>query len=194
MDRKNYRMTHYDYLADRKEGFINRWHAWPTIRNETLAEHNFFVVRNCLYIAKLLSHYNIANVSLITLLEMALEHDATEKILGDISGPAKRQYPDLKYALTGVEDEVIQDELYNNIPLGTFRNFYIRTAELLFDKELIETQIIKYVDVLDAYLFILNDLNMGNKNMRVHLLRVNSWLGELNWPWLIKLREQADLP
>jgi 5'-deoxynucleotidase len=185
-----------DYLFDRRESFITRWHAEPHIRNESLAEHNYFVTRNALMLCRALQHYEIAIPNIEAIVTMAVVHDELEKETGDISGKAKREYPELKSAIKGIEFDILyENKLYNNVPTD-IANKYTSQAIRLFLKEIndLETQVISYTDILEAHIYAKTELSFGNLNMSVVIERTLEWMQELTWPWLQELRKHINIP
>lgn len=182
----------YNYLFNRELGFVERWHAWPTHRKESVAEHSYFVARNALFIARLLKQYKIANPDQSKVLEIALLHDEPEIHTGDISGITKREHPELKELLDNIEKDLIINKMYAGF--GSMAKRYQDMALMSQDKYYLESQIVKYADLLDAHIFITSEWNLGNGYMAEHLQKSNSYMQNLDWPWLDTLREETGLP
>lgn len=180
-------------VYDRSEAFLQRWHAEPTIKTESLAEHQFFVAKNTLFICRLLKHYGIhGDFNQDIAVEIALQHDTLELITGDVSGPAKREYPELKEVLTSIEEHANKNA-YSDLPesVGLHYRWIGHWGQ---DIERIETQIVKYCDVLAAAAFINSERQFGNAYMQGHEKRIKTWLAALDWPWLKQLRSKTYLP
>ena len=60
-------------------------------------------------------------------------------------------------------------------------------------QETIESQIVKYADKLDAYLFSRTEVAMGNSLMSPVLQEIEKELEKLDWPWLRALRKETEL-
>ncbi len=183
------------YLFDRRDAFVVRWHARQTARTETLAEHHYFVTRDAELIARALHYYGIAEPSISDVVMMAMVHDEPEKETGDISGEAKRLYPELKKVLEKIEAGVIEKLLFNGLPevLGDYyRNLAMRITQPETDD--LEAQIVKYADKLEAYLFAYTEVQQGNSLMQEVVFVVQQELDTLTWDWLTSLRRETGLP
>lgn len=188
-------MSIRDMLFDRRNAFITRWHARQTQREESLAEHNGFMARDAELIARALHYYGIAKPNILDVMSMALVHDEAEKLLGDVSGEAKRIYPKLKETLCEIEQGIIDTVLFDGLPtpLGDYyRNLAKRITEPLEDD--LEAQIVKYADKLEAYLFAYIDVKLGNSLMAEVETRIMQEFEGLTWPWLRELRRETGLP
>lgn len=182
-------------LFDRRDAFVVRWHARQTVRTETLAEHHYFVARDAELIARALHYYHIAEPLIPDVLMMAMVHDEPEKETGDVSGEAKRLYPELKSVLAKIERGVIDNILFSGLPtpLG---NYYRALAHRITDpaKDDLEAQIVKYADKLEAYLFAFTEVRQGNGLMVDVVSRITQELDGLTWEWLVELRRETGLP
>lgn len=193
MEGKNTGVNVKPYLFDRREGFITRWHAQYTHRQESLAEHQFFVTRNVLFLCRVLRELAIAYPSQSVALSFAVNHDQAEKIIGDVSGYTKRIWPELKHVMNDIEADVIENSMFNNMP-SEMKEYYRVEAEEAAKKETIESQIVGYADLLDAYIFAKQENLLGNIFMLQSIQDLEGFLKKLQWPWLQELREQTDLP
>lgn len=193
-------MSIRDYLYDRRNGFVMRWHARQTQRQETLAEHHYFVTRDALLIGQALRYYHIAEPNLHDIMLMAMIHDEVEKETGDVSGETKRRFPELKKKLNEIERVIIDEQLFNNLPgrIGDeYRALALRVSAGVdggTDSEDLEGQIVKYADKLEAYLFALTELNVGNSLMNPVVAAIEREMEALYWPWLVELRKETGLP
>lgn len=186
-----------EYVENRKPGFITRWHARQVLRDESLAEHHYFVARNTLMICRALSHYGIASPNIEDAVTLALSHDDVEQETGDISGSAKRRYPKLRKLMVGVERDIINGLLYEDLPeeLGDYyRRLALRVTEFYDEGTDLEVQIVKYADKLEALLFAQTEVALGNSLMNDVAQLIAREVGELEWDWLRSLRQETGLP
>lgn len=181
------------YLGDKREGFLQRWHTENTIRKESLAEHQWFVTRNAMYICSWLKELEIAEPDVEMCMRMAMFHDEVEIYTGDVNGVAKREWPAIKVALSDAELNVL-DKMFISMPDDT-RSFLLdpmfRYQQFWNDD--IESQIIKYCDVMEAHFFAKTEVKMGNQYMKIAVTRTEEWLKAMNYPWLESLRSATKL-
>lgn len=77
-------LTLYDFL---RVGHVKRWHNVNTIRQQTLAEHQYMVMLIALHLSmKIIADEEFSMHVLIT----AMFHDMPEVVAGDMPTPAKR--------------------------------------------------------------------------------------------------------
>ena len=178
-------------IEDRSAAHIIRWHARPTQQVQNLAEHHFFVARMCMTIVRALRHYEITNPDLELVLETALIHDEVEKRTGDVPGSTKRRYPEFRKMVEKLENELVQ-EIWDHLP-GGLDQYYADLVVAFNRQQTIESQIVKYADKLDAYLFSRTEVAMGNSLMSPVLQEIENELEKLNWSWLRALRKETEL-
>lgn len=194
-------MSILSFLQDRRVGFILRWHARQTQRQETLAEHHYFVLHDSLVILDALRHYKILEKLGIEqpdelhILLMAHFHDMTELESGDVSGAAKRDFPALKRAVDQVERKIAETMLFRDLPDDMAERYRELTCQMATrEYRTLEQQIVKYADKLEALLFAETEIRIGNTLMSDVQQQVHGELEELQWPWLVALRKETGLP
>lgn len=185
-------MSIRDFLFDRRVAFVQRWHARQTIGSETLAEHQYFVARDALLIATALHHYGIAKPLISECVARALVHDEVEKVTGDVSGEAKRAFPAMKEMLSQVEYSIINGPLYAMLPKAMGDTYRALTTNAMTHHDL-EGQIVKYADKVEAYLFSVTEAAHNSLFIPV-VQQIAGELEELQWPWLISLRQETGVP
>ncbi len=194
-------MTILSFLQDRRAGFILRWHARQTQRQESLAEHHYFVLHDALVILDALRHYHILEKleleepNELHILLMAHFHDAAEFESGDVSGAAKREFPALKRAVDQVERKIADTMLFRDLP----DDMSVRYRELVRqmahrEYRTLEQQIVKYSDKLEALLFAETEVKIGNTLMVEVVQEVRKEMKALSWGWLVELRKETGLP
>ena len=182
------------FLEDRRAGFITRWHARQTLRQETLAEHHYYVTHDALVIADALWYYKIEKPVILTVLLLAHFHDAAEFESGDVSGRAKREYPELKAVSHKVDRHIIEHVLFKNLPddlAERYRSFARQSCDA---PETLEQQIVKYADKLEALYFAHTEVKVGNTLMAEVVTEVMKECRALEWSWLVALRKETGLP
>ena len=120
-------------------GRVKRWHAFPIIGEQTVADHSWGVA---LIVVEIAEDYLSEN-----LMRAALTHDVAELDTGDIPYGAKRRWPHLAAALDKCETEVEQE--YN------------------IDWTLSQKQreILKWADMFELLMFADAQRNLGNRNV-----------------------------
>ncbi len=194
-------MTILSFLQDRRAGFIGRWHARQTQRQESLAEHHYFVLHDSLVILDALRHYRIfeklglEEPDELQILLMAHFHDAPEFESGDVSGAAKRDFPDLARAVHKVERKIADSLIFSDLP-DTMAARYRACVRQMVHQEYrtLEQQIVKYADKLEALLFAETEVKIGNTLMADVVQQVRAELHALTWSWLVELRKETGLP
>lgn len=191
-------MNILDFLADRRETDVVRWHARRVVQRETLAEHHGRTARTALAICRALHRLGIEEPDTLTAVAMAMAHDAPEVVLGDMPGRAKVIYPPIKQALQHAEHAVISG-LYADLPQPMRAEYEAEARRIASPApDDLESQIVTYADRLEAYTFCLAELDLGNTTMRSKdndtIATTTAALARLRYPWLLALRRVTDLP
>lgn len=127
-------------LALREGGQTQRCHTMQSVGPYNVAVHSF----NALNLLLLL----YPTIPSIHLIRAVLWHDIPERWTGDVPAPAKWHSPELKKILDELEMKVIKK-------LGIEECFENLTPE--------ENKWLHGVDLLELYLFVLEQLEVGNK-------------------------------
>lgn len=143
----------------RLAGGVKRWHVQPTLRQQTVAEHSFGVM---MLIRQVVDGNVFSDESILNMLLAAMHHDLPELMTGDIPADVKRRHPDLDAMLTRIE--MTAEDLYFDTPL---------TA--------VERDLVKWADTMELILWCLEEIALGNTNMRRVVTRAVGYL-TLNVP------------
>jgi len=182
------------HLADRRAAVVMRWHNTLTLKTESDAEHQYFVAETTSLICQLLLHYGIAVPNELDAVTMARMHDKAETVVGDVVGQAKRRCPTLASAARIAELGAAQHELFEGLPTSIARYYReLLRRGLLLLKDDLEAQIVLYCDRLAAYTFACQEMHLGNSGVKRLVDTCYQELQELTWPWLVALREKADV-
>jgi 5'-deoxynucleotidase YfbR-like HD superfamily hydrolase len=131
-------IMHSWYLAS----LVKRYHTWPTVRIETVAEHSHGVAM--IYL-RLFADEGESYREDVMAVRWILENDLAELWTGDAPFPVKMRFPKMREAHKEVEREA-------NMALGVrhprFENHVVRR--------------IKACDLLQMYLFGLHERRLGN--------------------------------
>lgn len=130
--------------------FIHRYSVVPRVKNESIAEHSFFVAS---LVIKLYDDYKF---DLGKAVVMATVHDWTESWTDDITVVTKRKFPLLANCIEIVETQVAREYF----PRGA------KPAWLEYKEGVsIESKIVKYADTLQVIQYAENEAKLGNKYM-----------------------------
>jgi len=127
-------------METRFAGEVERYHAWRTLRRQSVGEHTWQVLR---------IYDEIFGLHDAEVARWILWHDAPELITGDVPFQTKRRWPEVKKALTEAE-EVASRELDIVWPEITD----------------LQRARIKLCDVLEMYEFGVREVQMGNQFCR----------------------------
>lgn len=142
-------MNKLDFILN--GGETRRYHTWPVLRQQTVAEHSHHVAM----LVSVLVPTSWTAAERYWLIMAALTHDLAEWKLGDLPAPAKRSLP--------------------NYPDATFRETWgalemdlLREQSLNYEEALDEEgkRILKLADAADGCLYCIRERAMGNKLIR----------------------------
>lgn len=80
-------------------GLVKRYHTWPVIREQTVAEHSFHIMR---------IYYQLFEMP-APVWEYIMKHDLPEIGTGDVPFHVKRKHPAVKAAMDGAEEAWTSD-------------------------------------------------------------------------------------
>jgi 5'-deoxynucleotidase YfbR-like HD superfamily hydrolase len=139
----------------RMAGGIRRWHIWPVLQQQTVAEHSWNVAR------VLLAIWPDAPRELIV---EALFHDCGEIATGDPPSTLKRRYPDLREIYTKMEHEV---RLGMVLPWGLPPPQQMTAAE---------RWVLKLSDMIEMHEFVQSERLLGSRFATPIAQRLMEWM------------------
>ncbi|WP_145537113.1 5'-deoxynucleotidase [Yersinia alsatica] len=151
-------MSHFFAHLSRLK-LINRWPLMRNVRTENVSEHSLQVafVAHALAIIKNRKFNGNLNAGRIALL--AMYHDASEVITGDLPTPIKYYNPQIAHEYKKIE-KVAQQKLIEMLPKELQHDFRCLLDEHYYSEE--EKALVKQADALCAYLKCLEELSAGN--------------------------------
>lgn len=151
-------MSHFFAHLSRLK-LINRWPLMRNVRTENVSEHSLQVafVAHALAIIKNRKFNGNLNAERIALL--AMYHDASEVITGDLPTPIKYYNPQIAHEYKKIE-KVAQQKLIEMLPKELQHDFRCLLDEHYYSEE--EKALVKQADALCAYLKCLEELSAGN--------------------------------
>ena len=129
--------------------YITRYSNVIRIKNESVAEHSFFVA---LLVLKLADTYNF---DIQTALAYAIVHDMMEAEINDITHYTKSKYPEINKAVKDAETQA-----FNAFPDGWIKSYY-EFGKMYPDSN--EMLIVKLADVIQCSQYAKHEMKLGNK-------------------------------
>ncbi|OCQ53109.1 5'-deoxynucleotidase YfbR [Photorhabdus australis subsp. thailandensis] len=167
-------MSHFFAHLSRLK-LINRWPLMRNVRTENVSEHSLQVafVAHALAIIKNRKFNGHVNAERIALL--AMYHDASEVITGDLPTPVKYHNPHIAREYKKIE-KIAQKRLLEMLPTELQEDFRSILDDSLHTEE--EAFIVKQADSLCAYLKCLEELSAGNSEFNLAKTRLEKTLAD----------------
>lgn len=127
--------------------YITRYSGVPRIKNESVAEHSFFVAS---LVIKLHEMYEF---NLGTALQMAITHDWAESFIGDITWRVKKQNPAINQAVVLAEETAM---------LNNFNKDVYETWIDYCSQESIEAKVVLMADIIQVIQYAEHEVKLGN--------------------------------
>ena len=171
-------MSHfYAYLSRMK--FIKRWGLMRNIRTENIQEHSLQVamIAHCLALIRNQKYNGKVNPERVATL--ALYHDASEVITGDLPTPIKYKDPSIRQSYKKIEHSANQ-KLLHMLPNWMQKEF----ATLLLEStsEIENRQLVRAADKLSAYFKCIEEVTSGNKEFHGALRTIKNNIKALEMP------------
>ena len=131
---------------------IVRYSQQNKIKNESVAEHSYFVMW---FINRLCTKYKLCDKIRLMAMEAGLLHDVPEVITNDITYDVKQMIPEVSDLLQPYEEEVVKEHSYTAWKIL----FNPKTEE-----EVLAKALVKHADILSVYQYCYNEDMLGNKN------------------------------
>lgn len=168
-------MSYHFYAMLSRMKNIYRWGLMRNIRPENLSEHSLEVafIAHALAIMnnkKLNGNLNPENAAVV-----AMFHDTSEIITGDMPTPIKYYNPEIKTAYKQIE-AVAEDKLMSYLP--EYMQEEISRVYKDINPEILK--IVKAADKISAYIKCLEEIKMGNREFEVAALSTEKAIHEMN--------------
>ncbi|MBQ9714915.1 MAG: 5'-deoxynucleotidase [Clostridia bacterium] len=153
----------YSFFAylDRMK-YINRWSLMRSNDQENIMEHSAQVCMIAHALAVIGNVYFGKNYNADKVVSIALFHETSEVITGDLPTPIKYYNPQIRDAYKAIE-EVANDKLIGMLP-DEMQPVYASLIKA--DKDLPESKLVKYADKLSAYVKCLGELKGSNNEFK----------------------------
>jgi len=167
----------FAYLSRMKH--IKRWGLMRNTLPENIQEHSLQVAMIAHGLAAIKNEMFGGNVDPERVATLAVFHEASEVITGDLATPIKNFNPEIKSAFQDIEN-VAKRRLYGMLP-EEIKGYY---KTLLFPGESDEEnwKIVKAADKICAYLKCLEELKAGNSEFERAAKTIKSAIDDLNLP------------
>lgn len=147
----------FAYLGRMK--YIKRWSLMKSTQEENILEHSAMVAQISHALAIIAKNIFGKDVDVDKCSTLAIYHDCSEVITGDLPTPIKYFNEDIKKAYKSLEG-VASNKLLQMLPEELKPEMQ---ANLFPDKNSIEYEIVKYADRIAAYLKCVEEVKFGNR-------------------------------
>ena len=161
----------FAHLARMK--LIHRWPLMHNVRIENVQEHSLQVAMVAHALALIRNRYFGGDLNPERIATLAMFHDVSEVLTGDLPTPVKYFNPAIKDEYKKIEKIAVQ-KLIDMAPVD-FREDYAKLIDSQYHSE-DEAFIVKAADVLCAYLKTLEELNSGNREFTLAKKRLDQML------------------
>lgn len=147
------------------------------MRRENVAEHSFYVASIAHMLCTIANEVYGKQVPTDRVVSIALFHDASEVLTGDIPQPVKHNNKEILRNFREIED-VAAERLLQTIP-SAIRDTY---RKLIQEPEPDLYTWVKAADLIEAYIKCLTELSTGNREFVVAKQQVLASLQKMNMP------------
>lgn len=149
---------------------INRWPLMHNVRTENVQEHSLQVAMVAHALALIKNKFFGGTLNAERIATIAMFHDVSEVLTGDLPTPVKYYNPDIKHEYKKIE-KIAENILIDMAP-DAFKEDYASLIDANFHTEE-EAFIVKAADVLCAYLKTLEELSAGNQEFKLAKKRLD---------------------
>lgn len=152
-------MSHFFAYLSRMR-LIQRWSLMYNVHEENIQEHSLQVSMIAHILAVVKNELYGGNVNPDRVAVLAMYHDASEVITGDLPTPIKYFSPEIKKAYHEIED-IANERLFSMLPEAIRKHY----KSILFteEEEKEHWKLVKAADKISAYLKCLEELKQGNQ-------------------------------
>ncbi len=147
----------FAYMARMK--LIRRWSLMKSVSEENIAEHSAQVAQIAHALALIKNRLFEGNLNADRVATIALYHETSEVLTGDLPTPIKYYNPEIRKAYKDIE-HIANDKLLSMLP-PELQNDYREVVEA--DTEAYEYMLVKAADKISAYIKCVEELRSGNK-------------------------------
>lgn len=138
---------------------------WPGVfmmgqRKPNVAEHSFYVAQEAIMLAQIEQTEFGTIINWESLFKKVMGHDAPEVYTGDVKGPLKHNYPDIKKSVDQAEVDMTQEELCQHLS-PAYADVYLKMMTNGKDGS-VEGDILKAADNIDQVIECLIEIRVNN--------------------------------
>lgn len=141
--------------------YINRWGLMRNTINENIAEHSLEVAIIAHSLAVIGNTYFGKKLNAEHIAVLAVMHDTTEIITGDLPTPIKYYAPEIRDSYKKVE-EIAANQLISELP----HEMQPEYEKILKEEKNEDWKYVKAADKLSAYIKCIEESNMGNTDFK----------------------------
>jgi len=158
---------------------INRWPLMRNVRTENVSEHSLQVAMVAHALAVIKNKKFNGNLDAGRIALMAMYHDASEVLTGDLPTPVKYYNAQIAHEYKKIE-KIAQKKLIEMLP-EDLRSAWAPLIDEHQHSEA-ETAVVKQADALCAYLKCLEELSAGNNEFLLAKARLEKTLAQRHSP------------
>lgn len=156
-------MNHFFAYISRLR-LIRRWGLMKNTYEENTQEHSWQVAVIAHALALIKNRLYGGDLDLGKVAVLALYHDVSETITGDLPTPIKYANPEIERVFHSLEDEAVK-ELLSQLPAELQSDYH----EILLPEKSQEEELVHVADKICAYLKCAEEVSAGNKEFKVAL-------------------------
>lgn len=157
--------------------WIKRWGLKRNVVEENVMEHSWQVATIAHALALLHNELNDDQVNPEQVAVLGLYHDVSEVITGDMPTPIKYHSATITQAYKAIEAEAERD-LLNTLPKDLQPHYAPLLCQHLNDN--IEHQLVKYADMISAYLKCDSEIRAGNPEFKTAFQQIEGRIRQIN--------------
>ncbi|WP_034916115.1 MULTISPECIES: 5'-deoxynucleotidase [Erwinia] len=158
---------------------INRWPLMRNVRTENVSEHSLQVAMVAHALAIIKNQKFNGNLNAERIAMMAIYHDASEVLTGDLPTPVKYYNAQIAFEYKKIE-KIAQQKLIEMLPAELQAAYRPLLDEHQHSED--EKAIVKQADALCAYLKCLEELAAGNHEFQLAKARLEKTLADRHSP------------
>lgn len=172
------KLYHFYAVMSRMK-YINRWSLMKNTRNENLSEHSLDTAMIAHSLCIISNELCGGKTDPDRAAVIALYHDCTEIITGDLPTPIKYSSKTLRNAYADIENEAAE-QLLSTLP--DYMKSEMRKVILPDSEDEYTLKLIKAADKLSALIKCIEELQMGNNEFKKAKEESEKYLKNLNMP------------
>ncbi len=147
----------FAYMARMK--LIRRWSLMKSVTDENIAEHSAQVAQIAHALALIKNRKFAGELNADRIATMALYHEASEVLTGDLPTPIKYYNPEIRTAYKEIEG-IANEKLLSMLPEELLADYRPLIVE---DPTTYEYALVKAADKISAYIKCVEELRSGNR-------------------------------